>query len=190
MIGKLFITRSGYDPQLGRHVKDPYLGDKPSLGACRPDFRRQLKIGDYVFTVSGKVPGAPQFLMGGFEVAAKVHANDAFRMFPEQRLHRLRNGQLDGNVIVNGRGSRHRLDNHDGFERRLDNYIVGKNPIALSTPEEIDQARKETLDVLRDVLLRDGKTAHEVITRFGRTLTAEQVQTLLVWLRGIKRVAA
>jgi hypothetical protein len=26
MIGKIFITRSGYDPQLGKHVKDPYLG--------------------------------------------------------------------------------------------------------------------------------------------------------------------
>jgi hypothetical protein len=26
MIGKIFITSSGYDPQLGKHVKDPYLG--------------------------------------------------------------------------------------------------------------------------------------------------------------------
>ena len=25
MVGKIFITRSGYDPQLGKHVKDPYL---------------------------------------------------------------------------------------------------------------------------------------------------------------------
>ena len=24
MIGKIFITRTGYDPQLGRHIKDPY----------------------------------------------------------------------------------------------------------------------------------------------------------------------
>ena len=24
MVGKIFITRSGYDPQLGRHIKDPY----------------------------------------------------------------------------------------------------------------------------------------------------------------------
>jgi hypothetical protein len=33
MIGKIFITRSGYDPQLGKHVKDPYLGPCPTL-AC------------------------------------------------------------------------------------------------------------------------------------------------------------
>lgn len=43
MIGKIFITRSGYDPQLGKHVKDPYLGDCPTLGACRPDIRKQLQ---------------------------------------------------------------------------------------------------------------------------------------------------
>jgi hypothetical protein len=36
MVGKIFITRSGYDPQLGKHVKDPYLGPCPTLGACRP----------------------------------------------------------------------------------------------------------------------------------------------------------
>jgi hypothetical protein len=36
MIGKIFITRSGYDPQLGKHVKDPYLGANPTLGAYDP----------------------------------------------------------------------------------------------------------------------------------------------------------
>lgn len=25
MIGKIFITRTGYDPQLGKHVKDRFL---------------------------------------------------------------------------------------------------------------------------------------------------------------------
>lgn len=42
MVGKIFITRTGYDPQLGKHVKDPYLGPCPTLGACRPDVRKQL----------------------------------------------------------------------------------------------------------------------------------------------------
>jgi hypothetical protein len=30
MVGKIFITRQGYDPQLGKHVKDPYLGPNPA----------------------------------------------------------------------------------------------------------------------------------------------------------------
>ena len=38
MVGKIFITRTGYDPQLGKHVKDRYLGPRPTLGACRPTF--------------------------------------------------------------------------------------------------------------------------------------------------------
>ena len=36
MVGKIFITRQGYDARLGKHVKDPYLGPNPTLGACRP----------------------------------------------------------------------------------------------------------------------------------------------------------
>jgi hypothetical protein len=72
MVGKIFITRQGYDPQLGKHVKDPYLGPNPTLGACRPDVRKQLTKGDHIFVISGKVPGAPQYVMAGFEIAAKI----------------------------------------------------------------------------------------------------------------------
>jgi hypothetical protein len=190
MIGKLFITRSGYDPELGRHVKDPYLGDKPSLGACRPDVRRQLKTGDYIFTVSGRVPRVRQFLMGGFEVAAKVHANDAYRRFPEQRLHKLEDGQLDGNVIVDERGQQHSLDDHKNFAKRLDNYIIGRNPIVLASPAEIERARRETLQMLCELFKKRGRSPHEVISRFGRSLTEKQVEALITWLRDIKRAAA
>lgn len=61
MIGKIFITSKGYDPQLGKHVNDPYLGPEASLGACRPDFRRQVKKGDHLFVISGKLPNVRQF---------------------------------------------------------------------------------------------------------------------------------
>ena len=94
MVGKIFITRSGYDPQLGKHVKDPYLGPNPTLGACRPDVRKQLQQGDHIFVISGKIPVAPQYVMGGFEIAAKIDPLTAYQQFPEQRLHRLPDGQL------------------------------------------------------------------------------------------------
>ncbi len=45
MIGKIFVTSSGYDPEKGKDVKDPYLGANPSLGACRPDIRKKLQKG-------------------------------------------------------------------------------------------------------------------------------------------------
>ena len=100
MIGKIFITRTGYDPQLGRHVKDPDLGSSPSLGVCRPNIRRQVRIGDHIFVISGKVNNAKQFVMCGFEIVRKIDARDAYVAFPERRLRRQEDGQLAGNIIV------------------------------------------------------------------------------------------
>src|SRR5262249_38913247 len=100
MVGKIFITRTGYDPQLGKHVKDPYLGPNPTLGACRPDIRERLAPGDHVYTISGRVPSAPQFVMGGFEIDAKIDAIQAYDRFPEQRLRFREDGQPTGNIIV------------------------------------------------------------------------------------------
>ena len=108
MVGRIFITRTGYDPQRGRHIKDPYLSDTPSLGACRPDIRRRLAPGDHVFVISGKVPDANQFVIGGFEVESKIDMREAYRLFPEQRLRRRDDGQLAGNIIVNSKGGQHR----------------------------------------------------------------------------------
>ena len=79
MIGKIFITSSGYDPQLGKHVKDPYLGPNASLGACRPDIRRQVGGGDHIFVISGKLPNVRQFVMGGVEVVQKIDTQQAYK---------------------------------------------------------------------------------------------------------------
>lgn len=71
MIGKIFITSTGYDPELGKAVSDPYLGDPPTLGACRPDIRKKLQIDDHIFVISGKVQGHSQFIMAAFQVDEK-----------------------------------------------------------------------------------------------------------------------
>lgn len=189
MIGSIFITRSGYDPQVGKHIKDPYLGDQPSLGACRPDVRRRVKTGDQIFTISGRVKGFAQFVMGGFEVAEKIDAFEAFRRFPEQHLHTLEDGQLDGNVIIDGDGRQHPLDTHKGFEGRLRNYVIGKNPIWLSTPDEIARGRQETLEALQDILHKRGSSAKQVVGRFGSTLNEDQVHQLRSWLHSLKVAA-
>ena len=69
---------------------------------------------------------------------------------------------------------------------RVDNYIVGKNRIALVTNSEINIGREETLEALREILKKDGKTAHEIVTRFGMSLTANQADKLRLWLERIK----
>jgi len=191
MVGKIFITSSGYDPQLGKHVKDPYLGPCPTLGACRPDIRKQLQQGDHIFVISGKVPGADQFVLGGFEIEQKISAREAYRRFPELRLHKREDGQLVGNIIVNGAGRQHKLDDHkpESFERRMQNYIVGKNLLSLSTTAEIDLGRQQTLDALRDILGRTGSSPFAIVGHFGMRLTEKQIMRLRDWVATLKRVA-
>jgi hypothetical protein len=187
MIGKIFITRSGYDPELGKHVKDPYLGPTPTLGACRPDIRKQLRIGDHVFTVSGKVRGVNQFVMGGFEIDSKISAAEAYKIFPEQRLRQLEDGQLTGNIIVDAKGNQHVLDDHNSFEARIKNYLIGKNLIVIREPDEIALARKETLEILQEVLKKKGSSPFAVVGRFGSRLNENQVTLLRSWLGTITK---
>ena len=186
MIGRIFITRSGYDPQLGKSVQDPYLGETPSMGACRPDIRRALSPEDQLFVISGKVQGAPQFVIGGFEVLEKIDAQTAYERFPEQRLRRCEDGQLEGNVIVDAEGRQHELDDHENFELRLSNYLVGTNPIVLTNEEEISRGRNETLEFLCDLLKKTGDSPFSLLGRGGTKLNEWQVERLREWLEGLK----
>ncbi len=190
MIGKIFITSSGYDPQLGKHVKDPYLGPEASLGACRPDVRRQVKEGDHLFVISGKLPNVRQFVMGGFEVSEKIDAVQAYEKFPDRRLRMREDGQLTGNVIVDASGAQHKLDAHDPttFAKRIPNYIVGTDCISLVDPTEIALGREQTLDVLRKIFKKDGGSPFEIVGHYGSTLTEGQIIQLREWLLSLKRV--
>jgi hypothetical protein len=192
MVGKIFITRSGYDPELGKHVKDPYLGETPTMGACRPDIRKQLEIGDYIFAVSGKLKDINQFVMGGFSIAEKISVEEANERFPEQRLHTRGDGQLAGNIVVDSDGKQHRLDTHKPltFARRIQNYVVGANPVYLTTPGEISLCRDETLDALQEILERKGASPFSVVGRYGSSLSERQALRIREWLIGIKKRAA
>lgn len=190
MVGQIFITRSGYDPERGRHVKDPYLGPTPTMGACRPDIRRRLATGDHIFTISGKVSGVSQFVMGGFEIAEKISASQAYDRFPEQRLSRRNDGQLVGNVIITASGEQHELDNHTSFDTRIKNYVVGRNPFVLRTPQEIVIARLETLEILREILKKKGQSPFEILGRSGARLTETQIVDLRDWMASIRRRAS
>lgn len=188
MVGKIFITSSGYDPQLGKHIKDPYLGPNPTLGACRPDIRKQLKKGDHIFVISGKIPDLNQFVMAGFEIESKIPATEAYRHFPELRLRELGDGQLTGNIIVTPDGRQHELDQHkpDTFNNRIKNYVVGTNLVALTTDEEIAKGRRQTLEALREILHKNGRSPIEIVGRWGTALSEEQILELRNWLLSLK----
>jgi hypothetical protein len=189
MIGKIFITSSGYDPQLGKHVKDPYLGPCPTLGACRPDIRKQLEKGDHIFVISGKIPDFNQFVMGGFEIESKIPAIEAYQRFPALRLHMLKDGQLSGNIIVTADGRQHEFDDHSSFDQRIKNYVVGTNLVALETEQEIAAGRRQTLDALREILQKKGDSPFAIVGRFGTRLTEKQITQLRDWLEAVRRAA-
>lgn len=185
--GYVYITSTGYDPEKGKHIKDPYLGDEPTFGACMPNIRKHVKPGDSIFVISGKVHNLQQFIIGGFEVAEKIHANDAFQRFPEHRLYKRDDEQLAGNIITNSLGEQHFLDSHKNFDKRLPNYIVGKNPIVLITPEEIAKGRKGTMGILKVLFGKDGRIPRDIIGRMSK-LDEEQVERLRSWLLTLKSV--
>lgn len=189
MIGKIFITRHGYDPARGRHIKDPFLGDTPSIGACQPRLRKKLQKGDHLFVISGRAKGLEQFVLGGFEVERKISQLEAYEQFPEQRLHERADGQLAGNVIVDHTGKQHPLDDHTNFENRTEDYIVGSNPIALVSDTEIMRGREETLEALQEILKKSGRRPIDIVGRGGATLNEKQIEGLRYWLARLKDVA-
>lgn len=182
MKGYIYTMYAGADPSRGWVMNDPVFVGSPTLGACVPHIRRAVSVGDHVFVISGRVEGEPQFVVGGFEVAEKISALAAFRRFPENRLKIHENGQVVGNVIVDSRGRHHPLDEHENFERRIENYIVGRNPVVLETAAQFKAAKDETADMLSDVFERRGTRVFDIIGRY-RKMNETQVEQIRAWLK-------
>lgn len=186
--GYIYITSTGYDPERGRSLQDPYLGPVPTFSACMPNIRRLVVPGDHVFVVSGKVPGVQQLVMAGFEVAQKLKTMlDAYQRFPALRLHRAEDGEVVGNIAVQANGRQHPLDTHDPatFRNRIRDYVIGRNPVALTEPHEIARGRAETMSILREIL---GKRGSRPIDVLGRWSKLDELQALEIrdWLFTIK----
>jgi hypothetical protein len=186
MNGYIYTMYAGADPGRGWIMSDPTVGNAATLGACVPNIRRAIEIGDWIFAISGRVTGAQQYVVCGFRVNEKINQLAAYERFPENRLHRGPNGQLVGNVIVNADGSQHPEDTHANFERRLDNYIVGGEPIVLDQPDEIDRGRAQTVAALSRIFERQGNRVFDIIGR-GRKMNAQQVDELRGWMESLKR---
>lgn len=153
-----------------------------------PPIRRLVLPGDYVFVVSGTTKGVQQYVVGGFQVAEKIDALAAYNRFPENRLQLNPEGRVIGNILIDGHGNQHPLDTHspNNFARRIENYLVGINPIALESPAEVARGRNETLNRLSSILEKPG--ANRVIDVMGRwaRLDQAQIEKTLDWLQGIK----
>lgn len=185
MNGYIYTMFAGADPGHGWVLNDPIFGKTPTLGACVPNIRRTVVEGDFIFAISGRVPGAKQFVVGGFKVAEKIDALSAFRRFPEYRMVQESDGSIRGNVIVDSDGNHVAFDQHSNFESRVGNYIVGMDPVVLETPKEFERGREETLAVLRSLFNKKGRRVFDIIGR-QRKLDSKQVTDLLSWINEIK----
>jgi len=188
MKGYIYITSSGFDPEKGKDLKDPFLGPIATLGGCMPNIRRHVVVGDRIFVISGRIRGHSQYVIGGLEVAEIIDPLSAYERFPEQRLHKSADGLIRGNVLVLPDGTQHPLDNHPTktFSERVKNYIVGRNPLVLRLPEEIARGREETVSALRRIMGKNGTTPIEIIGRWSK-LDEHQVSEMSGWLQAIKQ---
>lgn len=188
MKGYIYITGQGADPALNSDMKDPIFGKPPTLGGCMPNIRRNVIKGDWIFVVSGKTAGVQQYIVGGLRVEEKISALAAYETYPENRLG-IVDGRLVGNVLIDETGAKHQLDRHnsDGFEKRLENYIVGSQAVVLTSEAEVQRAREETLKVLGDVVGKPaGNRVVDTIGRGANRLDEAQVNKLLGWLNSVK----
>jgi hypothetical protein len=186
MKGYIYTMFKGADPASGWQMTDPIFGPVPTLGACMPNIRRAVTLGDHIFVVSGRVEGTRQYIVGGFEVEEKIDALAAYHRFPENRQHRRSDGTVGGNIIITPDGGHSSLDYHQNFERRIENYVIGKNSLHLETASEVMRGRDETVDVLSEIFDRGGNTPSEIIGRW-RKLDGTQITELRDWLTSLKR---
>lgn len=191
MKGYMYITSTGADPAARNNLNDPLFTKVPTLGACMPNIRRLVEKGDYIFVISGMVPGVQQYVIGGLRVAKRITALAAYKRFPENRLYLDADGRLQGNVAVDGRGRKHPLDTHDAatFAERVKNFVVGDQAVALKTPREVELGRAQTLPKISQVLGKRGNRLIDVNSRWSK-LDERQVGEVWDWLKGIKAAAA
>jgi hypothetical protein len=186
MEGYIYTMYKDADPGNGWHMDDPILKSKtPTLGACMTNFRRSIKLGDYIFVVSGNTKNLQQYVVGGFQVQEKINALAAYDRFPENRKQQV-DGIITGNIIIDANGQQHHLDNHSNFESRLENYLVGCNPILLDKPKEIARAREQSLPFLSGLFERPGSNRIFDVVARGRKLNEAQVVKMINWLEGLK----
>jgi hypothetical protein len=188
MKGYIYITGTGVDPELRENMADPTFGTPPTLGACLPNVRRAAERGDWIFVVSGKIPDARQYIIGGIEVWEKIDGLRAYKRFPENRLAVRPDRRITGNVIVESDGGRGALDWHSPvrFQERARNFIVGRRCVLASGKRQISRARRETLSVL-SLIMRTPQAGSAIEAR-GRMsrMDETQIKQLLDWFRHLK----
>lgn len=186
MKGYIYTMFSGADPAAGWEMTDPIYGKTPTLGSCVPNIRRVVEKGDFVFSISGRSKGVQQYVVGGFEVNEKINQLAAYQRFPQNRMNVNTEGKITGNIIIDEKGNHLPYDYHSNFKQRIDNYIIGCNPVIVEGDSEVERAREETINVLNSLFSKKENSVHKIIGRW-RKLDEKQIKDLLSWLEHLKK---
>lgn len=96
-------------------------------------------------------------------------------------------GNLAGNIIVDANGNHLPYDYHDKFEKRLENYVIGRNALSFETLDEMSKAKNETIDILNEIFHKKEDSVSKIIGRC-RKLDESQIKDLLAWMNKIKAI--
>lgn len=197
MSSYVFVS-PGSDPGMGRPLHDPVLvgAAQPTMGSCRPDLRRMVRLGDQVFVISGSMgarTGVQQYVIGGLVVDRILDDQlAAYEQFPEHRLHYDDSGNRTGNIIVTPEGMQHPRDHHppNTFQSRIKNYLVGRSPVVLESDREVALGREHSVQILAEVFDRPGaRNVRDIVGRSWRKLSSDQADRLRDALLSLKKEA-
>lgn len=167
---------------------DPHFWtDPPTWGICRNDLRRRAEKGDYIFFVLPRNTQHEQCLFAYLRVNEKITHAEAWGR-RELRSKRMGNKMPNGNIIVDKSGGYNRFDggaHRHMFEKVNREYVVG-DPAGsrFLTPKEINDLAPGFIAMLRRVFGSSASSPIKIITRYGKTLSARQVDAVVRWANG------
>ena len=167
---------------------DPHFWtNPPTWGICRNDLRRRAKKGDYIIFVLPKAAKHPQCIFGYLKLEEKVPHTSAFAR-RSLRSKRMGNKTPNGNIIVDESGGYNWFDggaHRHMFDRIKDEYAIGDPSNSRILAEtEINRLAPEFVPMLQRVFNSNGASPIAIISRYGRTLSPNQVRAVLEWCDG------
>jgi hypothetical protein len=193
MTGYMYIAGSFHNvsrSQCGRGAdwvdNDPHFWTTlPTWGICRPDLRERVEEDDVVFFVLPLASRHPQMVFGYLTVDEIITHAQAFSR-QELRSKRMGNKNPNGNIIVDSRGRYNRYDagmHEANFDRIRHRYVIGDpRRSQFLGASKIRRLAPQFLETLCNVIGRTGDRVVDIVSRYGRTLSAQQTQTLIEWL--------
>jgi len=185
----LNVNRSRCGPGGEWIDNDPHFWtDPPTWGICRPDLREKVIEGDVVFFVLPLASRHPQMIFAYLTVRENITHVEAFSR-PELQSKRMGPHVPNGNIIVDEKGCYNRYDlgaHRDNFERIRKHYVIGDSYSSrLFGDRQIRALAPTFIETLSSILEETGARAIDIVSRYGRALSPEQVVKLTDWLNQI-----